>query len=81
MSVRGWVLVQTEAGRARAVCDTIAAYQHPSIRVLSADTVTGPYDVLAQIEADDVDALTVAAEDAVSGTIGVEHITTSVVTE
>ena len=53
MSVRAYVLIQTEVGRAAAVAAQIAAVNG----IVSADDVTGPYDVIAVAEADSVDDL------------------------
>jgi DNA-binding Lrp family transcriptional regulator len=47
------VLIQTQPGIARLVADEIVAV--PGIS--SAVVVTGPYDVIAGIEADNIDAL------------------------
>ena len=75
MGVHGWILVQTDVGRARAVCDALAA---EGAKVLVADTVTGPYDVIARVEADDYEVLTSSVEAAVKDTEGVDHIVTCV---
>jgi DNA-binding Lrp family transcriptional regulator len=53
MSVRAFVLIQTEVGKAAAVAEQIRALDG----VVTADDVTGPYDVIAQAEADTVDDL------------------------
>ena len=53
MSVRAYVLIQTEVGQAAAVAREIATLDG----VVTADDVTGPYDVIAQAEADTVDEL------------------------
>jgi DNA-binding Lrp family transcriptional regulator len=53
MSVRAYVLIQTEVGKAADVANEIAALAG----VVSADDVTGPYDVIATAEADSVDDL------------------------
>ncbi len=53
MGVKAYVLVQTEVGKAVDVAEaarTIAG-------VVSAEDVTGPYDVIIQTEAETVDAL------------------------
>jgi uncharacterized protein with GYD domain len=76
MTVTGWVLIQTHVGHARPVCDAIAALDIPGIRVLAADTVTGPYDVIARVEAEDPDALLSTVESAIEGEGGVEHTIT-----
>ena len=53
MPVTAYVLVQTEVGKAAEVARQIAAIDG----VLSAEDVTGPYDVIARAEARSVDAL------------------------
>lgn len=53
MSVRAYVLIQTEVGRAAAVASQIAEVDG----VVTADDVTGPYDVIAVAEAGSVDDL------------------------
>lgn len=53
MSVRAYVLIQTEVGHAAAVAAQIAEVDG----VVSADDVTGPYDVIAITEAASVDDL------------------------
>lgn len=57
MSVRGYILVETAVGTAQRVGESIKNLKHPEARVTSVDTVTGPYDVIAQLEADDLDKL------------------------
>lgn len=51
--VQAYILVQTEVGKAAAVATAIAAITG----VISAEDVTGPYDVIVRAEADDVDRL------------------------
>ena len=53
MTVRAYVLIQTEVGKAAAVASQIAALEG----IVSADDVTGPYDVIATAEAPSVDDL------------------------
>ncbi|MGH8935712.1 MAG: Lrp/AsnC family transcriptional regulator [Acidimicrobiia bacterium] len=53
MVVEAYVLIQTEVGKAAQVADEVRKIQG----VESADDVTGPYDVIARVEADDVDQL------------------------
>lgn len=53
MSVRAYVLIQTEVGRAAAVASQIAEVDG----IVTADDVTGPYDVIAVAEAASVDDL------------------------
>lgn len=51
--VQAYVLVQTEVGRA----GDVAAEIRTIAGVATADDVTGPYDIIAKIEADDMDQL------------------------
>ena len=51
--VQAYILIQTEVGRAAAVAQAIADI--PGVAL--AEDVTGPYDCIARVEADTVDAL------------------------
>jgi DNA-binding Lrp family transcriptional regulator len=51
--VHAYILVQTEVGQAAAVAKEIGGIPG----VMSAEDVTGPYDVIVRAEADDVDNL------------------------
>lgn len=53
MTVRAFVLIQTEVGKAA----TVASRVREVPGVVSADDVTGPYDVIVQASADSVDEL------------------------
>ena len=51
--VQAYILVQTDVGKAASVAQAIAAIEG----VVLAEDVTGPYDVIARVEADTVDDL------------------------
>jgi DNA-binding Lrp family transcriptional regulator len=51
--VQAYVLIQAETGRAASVRVELAKIAGG----ISADVVTGPYDVIARVEADTIDAL------------------------
>jgi DNA-binding Lrp family transcriptional regulator len=51
--VEAYVLIQTEVGRAEVVAKQLAALPG----VVSAEYVTGPYDVVLRISADTLEAL------------------------
>ncbi|TQF03335.1 Lrp/AsnC family transcriptional regulator [Kitasatospora acidiphila] len=51
--VQAYILIQTEVGKASAVAETIAKIEG----VITAEDVTGPYDVIVRAEADSVDEL------------------------
>jgi DNA-binding Lrp family transcriptional regulator len=51
--VQAYILIQTEVGKAASVAKAIAAISG----VTMAEDVTGPYDVIARVEAANVDDL------------------------
>ena len=53
MAVTAYVLIQTEVGKAAQVAEQVARIEG----VVSADDVTGPYDVIVRAEANSVDEL------------------------
>ena len=53
MSVIAYVLIQTEVGKAAQVAEEVSKIQG----VVSAEDVTGPYDVIVRSEAGSVDDL------------------------
>jgi hypothetical protein len=53
MAVKAYVLIQTEVGRSAHVSAQVARLEG----VVSTADVTGPYDVIVQIEADTIDDL------------------------
>ena len=57
MSIRGYVLVETEVGRTQAVGHNVRGLTSQNAKILAVDTVTGPFDVIVQLEAEDLDLL------------------------
>jgi len=53
MGVSAYVLIQTEVGKAAQVAQEVAGIDG----VVSAEDVTGPYDVIVRAEAESVDEL------------------------
>ena len=51
--VQAYILIQTDVGRAASVATAIAALEGVAL----AEDVTGPYDVIARVEAGTVDEL------------------------
>lgn len=76
MAVVAWVLIQTEVGKARFVSEIVAAIKYPGLRVLAADTVTGPHDVISHFEADDLETFNRAMDATILTIPGVEHTIT-----
>jgi DNA-binding Lrp family transcriptional regulator len=53
MAVSAFVLIQTEVGKAASVAEQVGAIEG----VVSAEDVTGPYDVIVRAEASSMDEL------------------------
>jgi DNA-binding Lrp family transcriptional regulator len=53
MAVQGYVLIQADVGKAAGVAATMRQIDG----VVLAEDVTGPYDVIARVEADSIDEL------------------------
>jgi len=76
MAVHGYVLIEAEVGRARAISEAISKLSSPDARIVAVDTVTGPYDVIVQLEAEDLDRLGRCITDVLQHVEGVERTTT-----
>jgi DNA-binding Lrp family transcriptional regulator len=76
MSVRGYVLIEAEVGRSKSVGEAVLKLKHADAKVVGVDTVTGPYDVIVQMEADDLDKLGNCITEAVQRVEGVQRTTT-----
>jgi DNA-binding Lrp family transcriptional regulator len=70
--VQAYILIQTEVGKAAAVAAEIGAVPG----VVSAEDVTGPYDVIVRAEAADVDELGKLVVAKVQGIIGITRTLT-----
>lgn len=74
--IRGYVLIETEVGSAKSVGEAMLRLKHQDARVATVDTVTGPYDVIVQLEAEDLDRLGTCITDGIQGVDGVKRTTT-----
>ncbi len=76
MAVQGYVLIEAEVGKAKSVGEAVQALSHTDARVTAVDTVTGPYDVIVQLEAEDLDKLGNCITDGIQRVEGVQRTTT-----
>lgn len=76
MTITAYVLIHAIHGRSVDVADALNGRTFDGARVLSVDTVTGPFDVIARFEADDLDHLAEAITQGTSGTSGVDDTLT-----
>ena len=72
--VKAYVLVEMEAGHSRDLVDTLK--QRKSVK--DVDRVTGPYDVIAVLEADDLDQVSDVVATELHAHPGVVRTTTCV---
>jgi DNA-binding Lrp family transcriptional regulator len=70
--VQAYILVQTEVGKAAAVARAISEIKG----VVSAEDVTGPYDVIVRAEAEDMDLLGQLVVAQVQGVSGITRTLT-----
>ncbi len=76
MALQAYVLIETEAGMAKAVAEKLKELAHKHVRVTKIDTVTGPFDVIAMLWAEDLHSLGACITEAIQSVPGVERTTT-----
>ena len=74
MGTRAFILIETEIGMSQKVVDTLRSMNG----ILSADVVTGLFDVIALIETVDMTAMADIVTGQVQGVRGVKHTITCV---
>ena len=74
--VRGYVLIETDVASAKSVAIELTSLSYAGTTIISVDTVTGPFDVIVQIEATDLDTLGNSITDAIQSVDGVQRTTT-----
>lgn len=81
MAIKAYVLVQTAPGKAKEALKHVKGLKLEGTKLLSADAVTGPYDLVAVIEGDDLNAVGTAVADGIQGAEGITRTTTCVAVE
>ncbi len=76
MPIRGYLLVETAVGRTREVGDAIRGVRSENASITGVDTVTGPYDVIVTLEAEDLNRLGKAITEEIATVPGVSRTTT-----
>jgi DNA-binding Lrp family transcriptional regulator len=77
--MRAYVLIESAVGQASTVTEGVEALSFPDTKVVAVDTVTGPFDVIALLESDDLDKLGKAITDGIQQVEGVQRTTTCLV--
>jgi len=78
MAVKAFVLIQTEIEVAR-VKEVVAALKQLGSEVKSADPVTGPYDIIAEVEEETPEQIGALVEDKIHFVPGVFRTVTCLV--
>jgi hypothetical protein len=76
--VKAYLLIEAVMGKAGAVADGIRTLQMTEARLLSADTVTGPFDVIVAVETADLDTLIRSVTGPIQAIEGVQRTITCV---
>jgi DNA-binding Lrp family transcriptional regulator len=79
MAMRAYVLIEAAVGKAKGVAEGVQRLSSTDARVVSVDAVTGPYDVIALLEADDLDKLGRVVTEGIQQVDGVQRTTTCLV--
>ena len=77
--MRAYVLIESAVGKANAVAEGVKKISFSDSKVVSVDAVTGPFDVIALLESDDLDKLGRAITDGIQQVDGVQRTTTCLV--
>jgi DNA-binding Lrp family transcriptional regulator len=77
--MRAYVLIECAVGKANEVARGVNGAKLDDAKVVSVDAVTGPFDVIAQLESDDLDKLGRAITHAIQQVDGVHRTTTCLV--
>jgi DNA-binding Lrp family transcriptional regulator len=77
--MRAYVLIESAVGKANTVAVGVAKLSFADAKVVSVDAVTGPFDVIALLESDDLDKLGRAITDGIQRVDGVQRTTTCLV--
>lgn len=78
LALRAYVLIEVEVGKLADFRRSLEGFTHPAARVLTADTLTGPYDALLLLELDDYDQLGICLTEGVHVLAGVRRTTTCI---
>jgi DNA-binding Lrp family transcriptional regulator len=78
---RAYVLIESAVGKAKGVAEGVHGLRFPDARIVSVDAVTGPFDVIALLESDDLDKVGRAITDGIQQVDGVQRTTTCLVVQ
>ncbi len=77
--MRAYVLIESVVGKANTVAEGVTKLRFADAKVVAVDAVTGPFDVIALLESNDLDKLGRAITDGIQQVDGVQRTTTCLV--
>ncbi len=81
MPVRAYILIKCAAGTERRVQQGLRRLAVADDKILSADTIVGPFDIIALLESHDLNRLGHAVNDGIHRLSGVERTATCLTAE
>lgn len=77
--MRAYVLIESAVGKSGDIARGVQSLKFADAKIVSVDAVTGPFDVIALLESDDLDKLGRAITDGIQQVEGVQRTTTCLV--
>ncbi len=71
--MRAYIIIETQVGKGKAALAGVRALRWPDVQILSAEAVTGPYDIIAHVEFQNVDELATAGTEGIQRVDGVQR--------
>ncbi len=76
MAVKSYILIETEVGTAKQVALSLGGITHSAGEIKTVELVTGPFDVICLVEADNLEQLGSCITDSIQTVAGVKRTTT-----
>ena len=76
MAVKSYILIEAEVGTAKQVALALGEVTHGAGEIKSVEMVTGPFDVICLVEAENLEQLGACITDSIQTVLGVKRTTT-----
>jgi DNA-binding Lrp family transcriptional regulator len=76
MAVKSYILIETDVGTAKQVALSLGDVSHSDGEIRSVELVTGPFDVICLVEAENLEQLGNCITDTIQTVAGVKRTTT-----
>jgi DNA-binding Lrp family transcriptional regulator len=73
--MRAYIIIETQVGKSKVALEGVRALSWDDVKILSAEAVTGPYDIVVHVDFEDVDRLATAVAEGVQRVDGVQRTT------